>query len=341
MSRQHTHISRDNYEVWFIDHLEGQLSATESAMLHKFLSEHTDLAMELENLAEMTLTAPANTEFPIKAMLKKASAPFSDLSAYDYQMVKAMEEGLQVPEQLNMSTAPAQIDWDLYQKTRLQAAEFIYPHKNKLKRKHMAIWPMALRAVAAAILMLILFDVKHQLPVPYHGDSTLVAVSETPTAIEDPQELTAKAPIAQVSPVNMVAPDLMATASNRTIEETLAEPVAVAMEEKSATLPGPKAVTLPTPHLPNSYETGLRLMLPKYVENHQLMASLTNQTTPRMAEPDTKTLLSRTTGLIKQVTPFNLTYNKVYDEDGELVAINLSGDNFEVAQRVPKWLGTK
>jgi hypothetical protein len=341
MKRQHTHINRDNYEVWFMDHLEGQLSAAENALLQKFLLENADLSIELENLTEITLQAPASTGFPNKALLKKASAPFSELSAYDHQMVKALEEGLSVPEHIHLSSEAAQNVWALYQKTRLQAAVLEYPHKNKLKRHRMAFMPAALRAVAAAILLLILFNVKVDMPEPYNSDSNLVAVTETTPAIEHTPVLTHEEPVIQVVPVSSTAQDFMVTANHITIVKTVEKFIPGALEEIPATLPGPKVATLPTPRLPNSYETGLQLMLPMYVENHQLMASLSDQVMPRMAEPDTKTLLSRTTDLIKQVTPFNLTYNKVYDADGELVAINLSGDNFEVAQRVPKWWGAK
>lgn len=340
MKRQHTTINRDNYEVWFIDYLDGQLTAAENEMLHNFLSEHADLAIELENMADMTLTATASIGFPNKALLKKASAPFSDLSAYDYQMVKAVEEGLLAPEHINMNSAAAQTDWCLYQKIKLNALPLAYPYKNKLLRKRLAFIPTTLRAVAAAILLLILFNVKDDMPEQFLGAHSFV-VTETIPAIEQSPVRSPETPIRQVVPKSLSAPEYMATATHPTTEVAVAASEEPTSRTSPAALPAPKVVSLPTPSLPNSYETGLRLMLPKYVENHQLMASLSNQTMPQMAEPDTKTLLNRTTNLIKQVTPFNLTYNKVYDEDGELVAINLSGDNFEVAQRVPKWWGAK
>lgn len=344
MNRQHIPISRDNYEIWFIDHLEGQLSETENEMLQNFLLENTDLSIELENLADVTLQAPASSGFPNKALLKKASAPFSELSTYDYQMVKAIEEGAPVPEQVNMSSAAAQTDWDLYQKTKLPAAAISYPHKNKLKRKRMVFMPVAFRALAAAILLLILFNVRDDMPLYDHSNNNLVAVTETPPTIEHTPLLSqsGKETVAiHQATADMVAPDIIASTNSANAEETTVEEVPEINKETPAPLPAPKLASLPTPQLPNSYETGLRLMLPQYVENHQLMASLSDQPMPRMAEPDSKTLLSRTTDLIKQVSPFNLSYNKVYDEEGELVAINLSGDNFEVAQKIPKWWGTR
>src|SRR5690606_31926668 len=116
----------------------------------------------------------------------------------------------------------------------------------------------------------------------------------------------------EVAPVSSTAQDFMATPHHITPQETVVDFVPGALQAIPTTLPGPPVAALPTAHTPISYATGLRLMLPKYVENHQLMASLSDQVMPRMAEPDTKTLLSRTTDLIKQVAPFNLTYNEVY-----------------------------
>jgi hypothetical protein len=343
MNRQHTHINRDNYEIWFIDHLDGQLSAAENEMLQQFLLENTDLSIELENLSDVTLETPSLTEFPDKALLKKASAPFSELSTYDYQMVKAIEEGLPAPEQLNMSGSAAQRDWDLYQKTKLQAAAIAYPQKNSLKRKRMTFIPVAVRALAAAVLLLILFNVRDDMPGHDNNNHRTVAVGETTPAIEHTPLLSQPKiePDRKLGTNNFISTQSLANSGSTTAEEESIELIPEIHIKRPAPLPAPKSGSLPTPPLPNSYEIGLQLMLPQYIENHQLMARLSNQPMPRMAEPSTKTLLNRTSDLIKQVTPFNLTYNRVYDEDGELVAINLSGDNFEVAQKIPKWWGAR
>jgi hypothetical protein len=256
-------------------------------------------------------------------------------------MAKAIEEGLSAPENVNISSPSTQKEWGLYQKTKLQATAVHYPHKNKLKHKRMAFMPVALRAVAAAILLLILFNVEEDTRTINNNGNHLMVVTETTPLIEHTPVLTKTEPISQQTPQSSSLTDRLVKAPIIPTINADATSTPELIKETPATLPAPKIATLATPHLPNSYETGLRLMVPKYVENHQLMASLSDQPMPNMAEPDTKTLLSRTTDLIKQVSPFNLTYNKIYDTDGELVAVNLSGDNFEVAQKVPKWWGAK
>ena len=41
-------ITRDNYEIWFLDYLEGRLNDSEKEELHQFLASHHDLAAELD-----------------------------------------------------------------------------------------------------------------------------------------------------------------------------------------------------------------------------------------------------------------------------------------------------
>jgi hypothetical protein len=49
-------ISRNNYEVWFIDYLDGQLDCGQVDQLLDFLNENPDLRNELEAAAGIRLT---------------------------------------------------------------------------------------------------------------------------------------------------------------------------------------------------------------------------------------------------------------------------------------------
>ena len=57
-----------NYEEWFIDHLDGTLSAEEDSQLSAFLLSHPDLAAELEAMDEVQLEAK-DIAFPDKSAL--------------------------------------------------------------------------------------------------------------------------------------------------------------------------------------------------------------------------------------------------------------------------------
>lgn len=41
-------INEDNYEAWFLDHLEGRLSAKQAEILAEFLEARPDLRAELD-----------------------------------------------------------------------------------------------------------------------------------------------------------------------------------------------------------------------------------------------------------------------------------------------------
>jgi hypothetical protein len=63
-------ISRENYEAWFLDYIEGKLNSSETEILLDFLSANTDLKAELESFETVSI-APANSIFPNKEILKK------------------------------------------------------------------------------------------------------------------------------------------------------------------------------------------------------------------------------------------------------------------------------
>ena len=63
-------INRSNYEVWFIDYADGQLSPEQVAELLLFLEENPDLKNEFTLFEQVEL--PVDTvEFPFKKSLKK------------------------------------------------------------------------------------------------------------------------------------------------------------------------------------------------------------------------------------------------------------------------------
>ena len=76
MSR--TGISRNNYEVFFLDYLEGKLSEEELGMLRTFLEFNPDLAVELEGMEQMRLQPERivfmEKEFGLQQMGKNTKA---------------------------------------------------------------------------------------------------------------------------------------------------------------------------------------------------------------------------------------------------------------------------
>lgn len=63
-------INRNNYEMYFLDYLEGNLDPVMEEELKTFLANHPDLSAELEQYRNITLSAP-DVHFPYKHHLRK------------------------------------------------------------------------------------------------------------------------------------------------------------------------------------------------------------------------------------------------------------------------------
>ena len=63
-------ISRDNYEVFFIDYFEGNLNREEKEELQRFLSKNPDLKNEFDQFEEINVAEPER-EYKYKTELKK------------------------------------------------------------------------------------------------------------------------------------------------------------------------------------------------------------------------------------------------------------------------------
>lgn len=78
-------INIENYEAWFLDYLEGRLSASQSEALEDFLGAHPELREELEGFEDIRLTPP-DEELANRDNLRK-----SDQDARDLLFFKAAE----------------------------------------------------------------------------------------------------------------------------------------------------------------------------------------------------------------------------------------------------------
>lgn len=161
-------ITKDNYEIYFMDYLDGRLPESAQGEFKAFLLVNPDLAEFLEDMEHVRLVPPSVT-FDKKSSLKK------DLyhECPDY-MVIAISEGVLTQEEKEASskwqeqgTTKALIA--TYDKIRMTPDHNIrFPHKAKLYK------PAPLRrlyirfAVAAAVLSLLFFTAtnltRHSVP---------------------------------------------------------------------------------------------------------------------------------------------------------------------------------
>ncbi|MDD3686643.1 MAG: hypothetical protein RBT74_07580 [Tenuifilaceae bacterium] len=130
-------ISRENYECFFIDFIDGKLSPAEEAILLAFARENPDLAEELRNL-EKTVLEPNTVHFPKKEQLLHHTNFAGIESRTDYLCIAKAENDItpiEESELLSIIEISSSRDLDLYQKVFLSPSQDItYNRKVKLKR---------------------------------------------------------------------------------------------------------------------------------------------------------------------------------------------------------------
>ena len=128
-------IDRSNYEIWFIDWLDGNLNEIQADQLILFLAENPDLREELEELSEFRITPPGIV-FPGKNRLKKSAADITG-NQFDYLCTAAIENDLSEEEMMELTDIiSSDIEknniLELYRKTILIPPDIKYRNKRKL-----------------------------------------------------------------------------------------------------------------------------------------------------------------------------------------------------------------
>lgn len=175
-------ITRDNYESWFLDYLEGLLDEGMTDDFIRFVLENPDLKEELTAFEAIPLQAPEMV-FEEKEKLKKEI--FDLPEEFDHAAIAHMEGDLDTPtkkhfEEYLQHHPVKQNEAGLYQLTRLVPdSSVVYPGKNKLYHtpviRVMMNWTMRVAAgLLVAALAYAVLD--HQVVIP--GPGTEVAETE-------------------------------------------------------------------------------------------------------------------------------------------------------------------
>ena len=123
-----TEINHSNYEVLFLDYLEGRLSQQQLAELKLFIDSHPQLKDELGELELVRLSPDESVSFKEKETLKKSLIiPFGGISEQNYEevFIAAAENDLSETEENNlqkflMNNPMLQKEYDLIGQCRLQ-----------------------------------------------------------------------------------------------------------------------------------------------------------------------------------------------------------------------------
>ncbi|MBK9190552.1 MAG: hypothetical protein IPM77_03080 [Crocinitomicaceae bacterium] len=118
-------INKHNYEAYFLDYLEGNLSAEEKADLFAFLEENPALKNELDlELNDLTLD-PSSLIFADKNKLKAEDESIISLNNAEVWMIESVEKNLNASKQKELD--------DFIEKHQLQ--KLFYLSGNRFKTR--------------------------------------------------------------------------------------------------------------------------------------------------------------------------------------------------------------
>ena len=157
-------INRNNYELFFIDYLEGNLSEQDLFVLKKFLTDNPDLADELNSLDSFT-AEPEHIVFKHKQSLKKNTIPPINNQNFDSMAIAYLENDLSDTEKLEFEQYIKQNpkkgeEYSLFEKTKIQPDFSIkYPDKKQILHRNKTITRQLISFTAIAASFLLLFSV--------------------------------------------------------------------------------------------------------------------------------------------------------------------------------------
>jgi hypothetical protein len=162
-------IDRSNYEIWYLDWLDGNLNSLQVEELKLFLDQNPDLKEEFKDLTTLDLVS-TGISFQYKELLKKTASDISQ-SQFEYLCAAYLENDLTNSQKAEMlETVNRYPDkkktFDLIQKTILASERVVYKHKRLLlkrttSQKVIRLSVTGISAAAAIALVIIVFPVQH------------------------------------------------------------------------------------------------------------------------------------------------------------------------------------
>jgi hypothetical protein len=169
-------ITRNNYEAYIIDYLDGKLGPVESAELFRFLSQNPDLETEFGDYENIKLSNPTETGFD-KNKLKKDLSDIKTINNdnFDEFCIARYEGDLSEHdeprlEQYLKNHPEKQKDFELYSYAYLTPDYNIkYPQKENIKKispfirpRNMLIYATSLAAAVLLLIMLVIMPGKRE-----------------------------------------------------------------------------------------------------------------------------------------------------------------------------------
>ena len=184
-------ISGNNYEIWFMDYLDGRLDDGQLSQLLDFLEANPRLKEELQGLSGARLTLEEE-KFPAIGSLYKTPSDIPGISSDDQLCIARMENDLAPAEvaafDQRLENEPALSKrFSSFQFTKLRPDSILFPFKSNLRHKTRFMAPWVLTVVSAAaivVLALILW------PRSENGGSEMAGQTAKSSILDEPKDLT-------------------------------------------------------------------------------------------------------------------------------------------------------
>ena len=351
-------LSKNNYEIWFIDYLDGQLNNEQLETLLDFLEQNPDLKQELLGVSEVSLAA-GKESIGQKELLLKSPSDIPGIAAIDQLCIARMEDDL-TDEEARMFDIRLEKDPELekeyaaFQLTRLNPSDaVIYPYKKDLRKKTVVFSPWLITAISSAAVIFLVWILR---PNPSDTVTPPLAKTEQP-AIRNLQPATSNLQPATRNPQLIAANRKPITRNSRsknsisgnskpvTIENPVREPVLMDRLSHKSVSAGPR---IPDPQrtkilyasnypssISNPVAAGDALTIPQYA------LQLFRQ---RILGEDIK-LVRRTrfsmwevagagVSKINDLAGTRMKLNREYDSKGDILAVSFNSRLIDVESHV-------
>jgi hypothetical protein len=183
-------INRHNYESFFLDYLEGNLTAEKEKELIDFIEANPDLKEELNGWEDIKVASKDQIIFPGKSSLKKTDSVFPMATPFEEQCIAKLEgdlnkrEGTRFDQELKEDNSKHKT-YKIYEKTRLLPDySIVYPNKNDLKTISgkdeklfkLPFYTILASAASIALIVGLFFNTKTDQTKPYKNYTELTSI---------------------------------------------------------------------------------------------------------------------------------------------------------------------
>ncbi|WP_010662263.1 hypothetical protein [Marinilabilia salmonicolor] len=335
-------ISRENYEIWFIDYLDGKLDSKARTALDDFLQANPDLEKELKGFEEVKLSS-AVPQYSSTASLYKNESDLMAVSRPDYLLIKQMEQGLSGEEESELSEE-IRCDGSLikrgleFQQTKLLAEAIPYFKKGALLQRSVVFRYMTARVAAAVIVVAVFLTV-------WNSDSffsfqkqevALQKLSSRPAIFEE-QDFSVPEPVQMVE--GRMGQDKYIHQQSEVISSEIDNNQEFSPEMKGKEVPMERMISNVLKEglavqVPNAYEAGLRHMMPMYLDINRNSEPMFAKQSSQSDSPSEGNFLMKGIQFVDRVSGDLVNFDKLYDEDGNFVAYNFKAGYLEVERKL-------